>query len=311
MIGAEDRAPMIVAENLAARRPGAALSGLSVAWGPGLHAVVGSPADGGPLLLALLAGAARPRSGRVRVLDAAPTDRAVRPRVAFVPVDPGLPDAPDVRAIFDLAAALRGESSRCEERLAAVGLGPLSRRRAASLSREERHGVAVAEALTSSVVRVVLLEEPFVGIDPRASSRLPAALAARAREGAAIVVATASVRDAGALGGDALRLRRGVRAGELWPLAWPGPAPPGQGARVRILASDALPLATALAREEAVEAVARHDGTVLARGGDMLALAQAAARAVAASGVNVIEMRIDRSAALDDGAPPVAHPEPS
>jgi len=53
---------------------------------------------------------------------------------------------------------------------------------------------------------------------------------------------------------------------------------------------------------------------VLARGGDMLALAQAAARAVAASGVNVIEMRIDRSAGVGDVAPPVAtlaHPQPS
>jgi len=84
---------VIELDRVAARRRPLALASVSLRWGAGVHAVLGRREDGGALLLALIAGAARPRSGRVTVLGGAPEDASVRTRVAVVPLDPTLPDA--------------------------------------------------------------------------------------------------------------------------------------------------------------------------------------------------------------------------
>lgn len=62
---------------------------------------------------------------------------------------------------------------------------------------------------------------------------------------------------------------------------------------MRVVASDPQALLAAVAAEPAVEAVARRDGAVVARGRDAMALAAAVGRAVVASGVDVTEMRIE------------------
>ena len=122
---------MISLDGVAARRAPMTLASVSVGWGPGVHAVMGTPADGGPLLLALVAGAARPRAGRVRVLDRAPGDASVRAAVAFVPLAPALPEALRVHEALDA----RGGHPRvmppghAGERLAVLGIQALAPRR--------------------------------------------------------------------------------------------------------------------------------------------------------------------------------------
>jgi ABC-2 type transport system ATP-binding protein len=291
---------VIALEAVSARRPPAALESLSLTWGPGIHAALGSPGDGGPLLLAVMAGAVRPRAGKVQVLMGSPADKGVRERVAFVPLEPPLPEAMRVGAVLELAATLRGDGAGgAVERLAALGVEALASRRVRSLSREEARAVALAEATTSPQVRVVLIEEPLVGLDPRAAARLSVVLRERAREGCAIVIATASARDASALADDQILLRRGRAAGYGASIDLASGAAPGgaTGARVRIVASDARTLLAALAREPEVHAVAHRDGTVVARGADALALARAAGRAVIDAGVEVIELRVEPPAA--------------
>jgi ABC-type multidrug transport system ATPase subunit len=178
------------------------------------------------------------------------------------------------------------------------------------LSHEETRAVAMAEAVTSSVVTVLLIEEPLVAIDARAAARLGEALRARSREGVAVVVTTASVRDAIELADDHVLLKSGVivgRARSLDELAGLSP----RGARVRMLVSDPRPLAAALAREEDVEAVARRDMAVVARGRDAVQLARAAARAIIASGVDVIELRIEAPTLDEARAAVAATPDPA
>ena len=110
---------MIVFENVAARSAPLALSNVSLTLGAGLHALVGSIRDGGPLILALAAGTTRPRKGRVFVLEGSPTDARVRRAVAFVPMEVQLPQAMRVDEILDLAAKIREEPPRAaRERLA-------------------------------------------------------------------------------------------------------------------------------------------------------------------------------------------------
>jgi ABC-type multidrug transport system ATPase subunit len=284
---------VISLEGVSARRSPLALSNITVGWGSGVHAVVGGPDDGGALLLALVSGAARPRGGRVRVLDGAPTDRSVRARVAFISLETELPAAMRVDEVLALAEAIRGEPPRdARDRLRTLGIEALASRRTGTLSGEETRAVAMAEATTSARVVVLLVSEPLVKVDARAAAALPGVFRERAREGLAVVVATASVRDASDLADDCTFLRHGAvvgRTSSLIELAGHSP----RGARLRIVASDPRALASALAREVGVQAVARSDGAVVARGEDALELARSAGRAIVASGVDVVEMRIE------------------
>ncbi|MDP9036944.1 MAG: hypothetical protein M3O50_19265 [Myxococcota bacterium] len=293
---------MISLDRVAARRAPLSLSDLSVSWGPGGHALVGASRDGGPLLLAVLAGAARIRSGRARVLEHPPGDPAIRPRVAFVPLDPCLPEALRVDETLRLASALRGEEPQnAVERLRVLGVEALAPRRSRSLSHEEARAVALVEAITSARVEVLLIEEPLVAVDPRAATRVSELLRARARAGSTVIVATASVRDAVEIADDYVMLSRGTtiaRASSLEALVAFSP----NGARLRIAADDPRALQAALGQEQAVEAIARTDGTLVARGRDPIALARAVGRAAVAAGVEVTEMRLELPS-LEDARP--------
>jgi ABC-2 type transport system ATP-binding protein len=245
-------------------------------------------------LLELIAGRARLRSGRLRVLGEDPaTSAAVRRQIALVSMEPPLPDALAVGEVLAMAATLRGEPrSDPAARLAVLGVEALAPRRVGTLAPEEARAVALAEALTSTCVRVLLLDEPRVNVDPRAAAHLPGVLRGRARDGRAVLVATASLRDTGDLADDHVLLRGGTvagRAGSLDELAAFSP----DGVRMRIVTSDPQALLAAVAREPAVEAVARRDAAVVARGRDATALAAAVGRAVVASGADVTEMRLE------------------
>jgi len=301
---------VISLDAIAARHAPLARSKLTLAWGAGVHSIVGTAADGGPLLLAVVAGRERVRSGALRVLGGAPGDASVRPQVALVPRAPPLPEAMRVHEVLDLAATLRGEPSRpAAERLGALGIESLASRAVRTLSHEEAHAVALAEALTSARVRVLLVEEPLVEVDPRAAAPVAHLLRARAADGCAVLVATASVRDAGELADDHTLMQMGTVAGQAASLTALG-AFTAAGARLRILASDPLALVAAIAREPDVEAVARREGLVVARGKDATTLARAVGRAVIASGVDLIEMRPD-SPTLDEARSAVAGRAPS
>jgi ABC-2 type transport system ATP-binding protein len=241
----------------------------------------------------MLSGATTPRAGEVRVLEGDPTEPGIRQRIAYVSLEPALPESLRVDELLEVASALRRDPpAGARERLSLLGIDGLARRRVGSLSQAEARAVLLVEALTSPRVRVLLVEEPFITIDARAASTLVTAVRAYARDGRAVVVATASLRDAGELADDHVLLRAGVPVGQVASLELlAGAAPPG--ARVRIVTSQAQALLAELAREPGIEAIARRDGAVIARGGDAVALAQAAGRAVVASGVDVFELRLE------------------
>jgi ABC-2 type transport system ATP-binding protein len=293
---------------MSTRRAPLALANITLAWGPGVHALVGAPADGGRLLLAVIAGAMRPRTGRVRVLDGAPTDARVRKAVAYVPAEPLLPDALRVDEALAVAAAIRGEPVRpAAERLAVLGVEGLARRTVRSLSRAEVRAVALCEALGSSRVSALLVDEPLIAMEPQAAARVADALRAKARDGCAVIVATGSLRDAGELADDFVFLKAGAissRTSSLDDLA--GFAP--RGARLTIISPDvagARALVAHLAREADVDGIeydvplrgfARDDGgggVVRIRGQNGIILARAAARAAIEAGVDIRQMRLD------------------
>jgi ABC-type cobalamin/Fe3+-siderophores transport system ATPase subunit len=281
----------VAARGAAGKGHGAAnLRGVTLRWERGVLAVIGTPGDGTSALLGVVAGAVRARAGRVSVGGQAP--ELARALVAYVPLDAVLPDALRVDEVCDLAAEVRpGEPRKpAGERLAPLGLEAMARRRVSSLSPAEARAVSLAIALSLANAKVLLVEEPLAWLEPSAPPRVIEALRARASEGAAVIVTTASVRDATRLGDELMLMTGGALAALPPGLAHAGPA----GARLRVVVAGAehAPLVGALAAEAGVDAIdtrsyaAGSGGTraataIAVAGPDLLALARAVNRAIA------------------------------
>jgi ABC-2 type transport system ATP-binding protein len=269
---------------------------VTVTWERGVLAVIGTPADGTSALLGVIAGTVRARAGRVLVAGGAPG--GARANVAYVPLDTSLPDSLRVDEVCDLASQIRGEPAQTPaSRLAVLGLEALASRRVRSLSPGEARAVSLALAI-SSKAQVILVEEPLAGLDASAPARVIEALRARATAGAAVVVTTASVRDATRLADQLGVLTFGVFTHLPPSLAHVGSA----GAKLRVVivaesAAEVSPFIAALSEEQAVGGVelATFAGgrvlhaavAVVVSGRDLLTLARAVGAAAARTGAKV------------------------
>jgi ABC-type multidrug transport system ATPase subunit len=284
---------VIAVEGATARSARARFTDVTLTWSSGVHAIVGRPEDGGPLLLAAVAGLAPLRRGRARLFGRAPTDAGARARIARIPMDPPLPGALRVAEYLSVAAHLRGESVRpAEERLSSLGIEALAPRLLRSLSLPEARSVALAEAGTSTRVQALFVEEPNVLVDPRAAGRVATVLRNKARGGCVVVVATASLRDAAELATDFVLLRAGSLIAHLRSIDEVAGFSP-EGAELRVLlatAADARAMIAGLAHDASVEGIERDEATVRLRGPDATWLARAAAAAAIEAGIDVLEI---------------------
>jgi ABC-2 type transport system ATP-binding protein len=286
---------MIALDRVSTRLGSSWLTGVTLTFGAGVHSLLGGREDGGPLLLSVIAGSARVRRGRVRVLDRPPGDVRTRPRIGRVPIVPSLPTALRVRELLDVATRIRGDVARpADERLAVLDLQALAERPIGTLSRAEARAVALAEAVSSPSIQVLLVEEPHVAMDPRAAGLVATALQAKARSGCAVLVATASVRDAADLADDHTLMRAGAAFAHFHSLAdVVGFSPAGARLTVRLrTAAEARAVLAAMAHDASVDAVERDDAVVHLRGSDAVWLARAAASATIEAGVDVVELTL-------------------
>ncbi len=272
------------------------VANVTLTWEKGVLAILGTPADGTTALLEVLAGTIPARAGHAAIAGLPPSQ--ARARVAYVPLEAALPDSLRVDEVCELAGELRGEPAMTPvSRLAPLGIEKLVNRRVRSLSPGEARAVSLAIALTSRAP-VLLVEEPLSGLDPAAPSRVVAALRARAQDGAAVVVTTASVRDATALADQLGLLTRGVFTHLPPTLAHVGPT----GTRLRVVvaaeaATEVAPFVAALAAEPAIASIetATFAATrvlhaavaVLVSGADLLAVARAVGHAAAKTSARI------------------------
>jgi heme exporter protein A len=89
-----------------------------------------------------------------------------------------------------------------------VGIGRFGERKVGTLSRGQKQRIALARALVHRP-SVLLLDEPWSGLDAASSERLERVLLQERDRGTLIVVVTHGVDVVERLGGKALRLRRG------------------------------------------------------------------------------------------------------
>jgi heme ABC exporter ATP-binding subunit CcmA len=193
--------------------PVVALAGVDFSVPAGtVLAVLGPNGAGKSTLLRLLAGLARPSAGRVRIgADGGDDRRQMRGRVGYVGHATFLYGNLSARENLIFAARLYGVAEparRADALLAEQGLEALAARPAGSLSRGQAQRLAIARGLVHDPP-VVLLDEPFTGLDPTSADRLGARLRALAAAGRAVVLVTHDLAQAAALGDRALLLVRG------------------------------------------------------------------------------------------------------
>ena len=156
--------------------------------------VFGPNGAGKTSLLRLLAGGLRPTSGEVRVsgVPLSPGDRAARGRIGILSHLSFLYGRLTARENLRFHGRLHGLEdldSRVPDRLAGVGLERYANRPVDTLSRGTVQRLAVARALLHDP-DIVLLDEPYTGLDAYAGAMLQELLSALKDGGRTVVMVT-------------------------------------------------------------------------------------------------------------------------
>jgi ABC-2 type transport system ATP-binding protein len=193
-----------------------ALAELSLELARGeLVGLLGPNGSGKSTLLRLCAGALEPSAGKVEVLGFTPhrASPIERGRVGFADQDVALDPEMTGRESFELLAALsRLDAEQTQRELAfladTLGLQPALERRVSSYSGGMRRRLHVGLCLLSRA-ELLLLDEPFVGLDAETRERVWSSLVARARAGTTILISTHELFDVGINCGQVAVLSRG------------------------------------------------------------------------------------------------------
>ena len=189
------------------------IEGFTATFAPGeLAVLVGPNGVGKTTLLRALARSLAPRAGRV-LLDGVPVAAIPRPdyarRVAW------LPQSPDARSLagFPVRAAVaagrlphagffgaltRRDEEAVDRAIAATGLAALAGADAGSLSGGETRRMFLAAALAQEA-DVLLLDEPFEGLDAEARASLAVLLRDQLAAGRTVVLATHDLAPIGSI----------------------------------------------------------------------------------------------------------------
>jgi lipopolysaccharide export system ATP-binding protein len=151
----------------------------------------------------MVVGLTAPNEGRVRLDDRDVTDDPMyiraREGIGYLPQEPsvfrGLTVEENLLAILETLPIGRAErQQRLQALLAELGLGPLARAKAYTLSGGERRRVEITRALVMSP-KFILLDEPFAGIDPIAVGDIQKIIFHLKARGIGVLVTDHNVRE--------------------------------------------------------------------------------------------------------------------
>ncbi len=178
-----------------------AVSGVSLSVARGeIVGVLGPNGAGKSSLFRLLAGLSVPDRGAVHLGDvdvtAWPLWKRARAGLGYLPQQPSLLGALTVADNVAVAVdSVGGPSSRVKALLEEEGLSALAERPARFLSGGERRRVEITRCLALSP-KVLLLDEPFAGVDPAHVDALRLRIGALAASGLAIILTDHQVHEA-------------------------------------------------------------------------------------------------------------------
>ena len=199
--------PVLVFEEVTKRFPGtagAALDSISLTLEPGgIVGLFGPDGAGKTTLLRLAAGLLRPDAGRVAALghDTRREAAAVQGAIGYMPQHFGLYEDLTVQENLDLYADLQSlpraeRPQRYAELLRLTALGPYGARLAGQLSGGMKQKLGLACTLVRPP-RLLLLDEPTVGVDPVSRRELWAIIERLVQgSGATVLVSTAYLDEA-------------------------------------------------------------------------------------------------------------------
>lgn len=194
--------PVVAATRLEKRfGPVAALAGIDVVVEGGrVLAVLGPNGAGKSTLLRILAGLARPSAGEVRYAGGVDR-RQARARVGYIAHATFLYPMLSARENLLFAARLHGiaaPGARVDALLDELGLTTVADRLAGGFSRGLAQRLAIARALVHDPA-LVLLDEPFTGLDPVSADRLAERIRTLRSAGRGLVLVTHDLARAAAL----------------------------------------------------------------------------------------------------------------
>ncbi|MHA7154350.1 ABC transporter ATP-binding protein [Arthrobacter sp. TMN-50] len=171
--------------------------------------LLGPSGSGKTTLMRTIVGVQRITFGTVSVLDRPAGDPALRHEVGYMTQAPSVYADLTVEANVGYFGAMHGRKrADTTEALAVVGLTELARRKASDLSGGQFSRVSLACALVSAP-RLLILDEPTVGLDPVLRVDLWQRFADLAANGTTLLVSSHSMEEAARC--DFLSLLRGGR----------------------------------------------------------------------------------------------------
>lgn len=269
-----------------------AVNDISCTVGAGITGLLGPNGAGKSTLLQLAAGLLTPANGRVLVYGEAPNQRpSIYARVALVPEREALPGMLTARAFVTARATMLGVRdirTAVNRALALVELDTVADRRVDGFSKGMRQRAKLAAALVHEPT-LVLLDEPFNGLDPRQRVHMMRLLEARAADGTAVLLSSHILEEIEGVASRILVMLAGRLAAtgdyrSLRRLMTDRPH------TVRVRTSNDRTLAAALVQRLDVLAVEVAKDGVLVRTTDYAALARALAPAAQQHALTVYEI---------------------
>ncbi len=163
-----------------------------------VHGLLGPNGAGKTTAFRVLCGVERPDSGEVWLggvrVDRLPLHQRARLGLGYLPQEETLLTDLTVEENVALAARLSGSGASPRQLLERVGLSARAREGIGGLSGGERRRLALARLLALRPT-VLLLDEPFAGVDPVAVADFQRLLRGLAAEGVAVLVTDHAVRE--------------------------------------------------------------------------------------------------------------------
>jgi len=159
-------------------------------------ALLGPNGAGKSTLLRLIAGLARPTAGSLRIGGDDSHRRATRSRIGYIGHATLLYPTLTARENLIFAGRCHGlpePAERADTLLADEGLAPVAERAAGGFSRGMAQRLAIARGLVH-YPSIVLLDEPFTGLDQRAAEHFAERVALMRRDSRTLVIVTHDLR---------------------------------------------------------------------------------------------------------------------
>jgi ABC-2 type transport system ATP-binding protein len=270
-----------------------AVNDVSFEVGPGVTGLLGPNGAGKSTILGMIAGLLPPSAGTVTLLgEPAWRHPAAYRRVGLVPERESAPGWLTGQGFVRYAARLQGmpdPDGAARAAIATVGLEQDADRRTATYSKGMRQRIMLAAALVHDPP-VLLLDEPFNGLDPRQRLHMTALLRDLAAAGRAILFSSHILEEVERLADRVLVIHAGRLAAsgdfrEIRRLMTDRPH------RFTIRSSDDRRLAAALIAGDAVMGAELGDGRLAVRTADLAGFGHRLPRLARDAGVSLFEVR--------------------